>query len=146
TFSLALGNMQYADPLAALMRQGDEIETASFRPLGEALNDGKAELGYASLRHWLSNPMGPPGTGWLHLAHKAILAYMDQLGNANNVEGINNLLVAIQQTDPGLEMNRVVPRLVEMALPLSLRYQALTHTMFLLAINYLETDVILRLL
>lgn len=145
-FSLALGNMQYADPLAVLMRQDDEIETASFRRLEEALNEGQAELVYSTLTRWLGNPMGPQGKGWVQLAHKAILAYMDQLGNANDVEGINRLLVEIQQADPGLEVNRVVPRLVELALPLSLRYQALTHTIFLLAINYLESDVIMRLL
>lgn len=146
TFSLALGDMQYADPLAVLMRQDDEIETAAYRRMEEALNEGQAYLVYTTLSRWLGNPLGPQGKGWVQLAHNAIMAYMDQMGNANDVEGINSFLIEVQQADPGLEMSRVVPRLVEMALPLSLRHKPLVETVFLLAINYMDADVIMRLL
>jgi hypothetical protein len=146
TFSLALGDMQYADPLAVLVRQDSEIETATFKRLDEALSEGQAELVYSTLARWLGNPMGPQGKSWVQLAHRAILAHMDQLGSSGDVESINNLLIAMQQADPGLEISRVVPRLVEMALPLSLRYQRLVETIFLLAINYMDADVLTRLL
>ena len=80
------------------------------------------------------------------MAHQGALAYMDQLGNAGDVEAINDFLTNLQHIEPGVEINRVVPRLVESALPLSLRHQPLAQTVFLLAINYLDVDVLLSLL
>lgn len=145
-FSLALSDMSYADPLAMLLRRDSELESFTLQKLEDALQEGKSELVYATLSRWLGHPMGPQGAAWLELAHRAILARMDALGSASDVEGVNTLLVEMHQADPAVEVNRVVPRLVEMALPLSLRHQPLAETIFLLAVNYLETLVVMRLL
>ncbi|MBZ0300035.1 MAG: hypothetical protein K8J31_09855 [Anaerolineae bacterium] len=146
SISLALDDMQYADPLAVLMRQDRELETTTHQKLEAALNEGKAELVYATLTRWLGNPMGPQGRLWVQLAHQAILTRMDQLAQRGDLTEVNTFLIDIQQADPGVEVGHVVPRLVEMALPFSLRYKPLAETIFLLAINYLESGVIMRLL
>lgn len=145
-FSLALGDMQYADPLATLVRHNRELETVTRQKLHEALRDGNAELVYTTLVRWLGSPTGPQGSEWLQLAHEAILAYMDQLGQAGNIDGVNALLNEIQRADPGVEVSRVVPKLVEMSLPLSLRHRSLAETTFLLAINYLDVPVLTNML
>jgi hypothetical protein len=145
-FSLALGNMQFADPIAPLLRQDEALENDVLQKLDETLAAGQIELVYDTLTRWLGNPMGPQGHNWLQLAHQAILARMDQLGNNGDVAGINAFLIDIQRANPGLEVSRVVPRLIELALPLSLRHQPLAQTIFLLAMNYLDLDVVLRLL
>lgn len=144
--SLAMDDMRYADPLAALLRHDAVLETTARQKLEDALQDGKADLVYATLTRWLSSPMGPQGKSWVQLAHNAILAKMDALCSAGELEQVNALLIDMQQADPGIEVERVVPRLVEMALPLSPRHPPLAETIFLLAMNYLNLDVILRLL
>ncbi len=146
TISLAMDDMQYADPLAPLLRHDAALESAAHQKLEDALQDGKAELVYATLTRWLSSPMGPQGKSWVQLAHNAILAQMERLCSAGDLEAVNRFLLEIQNAEHGVEVGRVVPRLVEMALPLSPRSVPLAETVFLLAINTLNLDVILRLM
>ena len=146
SLSLAMDDMQHADPVAVLFQYDPELEQQARNQLQEALVDGKIELIYNTLVRWLGNPMGPQGREWIDMAHQAALAYMDQLGKDGDMQAINTFLTDVQSVDPGVEINRVVPRLVEMALPLSLRHQPLAQTIFLLAINYLDVDILLNLL
>ncbi|HLV37626.1 MAG TPA: hypothetical protein VKY59_21080, partial [Spirillospora sp.] len=144
--SLALDDMQYADPLALLLRQDHELETTTHQRLEAALNDGKTELVASTLTRWLGSPLGPQGRRWLELAHRAIIAQMDRLCSSGDLEQVNAFLLELQQAGPGVEVGRVVPRLVEMGLPLSPRHQPLAQTIFLLAVSYLDTEVLMRLL
>lgn len=145
-FALALGDTQHADPLSILLRQNPELEQATLQQLGDALAEGKAELVYATLSRWFANPLGPEGEAWVKLTHRSILMQMDALLKDGDLEAVNAFLEEIHTANLSVEISGVVPRLVEMALPLSVRDKMLAQTTFLLAINYLEIGLIQKIL
>jgi hypothetical protein len=144
--SLALGDMQYADPIAITLRQQPDLEVALQQVFVDKIQEGKAGLVYDTLSRWIANPLGPTGMKWVEVTHKAALAHMDALVKARDVKAINTFLESIHHADAGVEISRVVPKLIEMALPLTVLDRDLNLTVFLLAINYLDSDVLRRLI
>lgn len=145
-FALALGDTQPADPLSILLRQNPELEQATLQQLNDALTEGKAELVYSTLSRWFANPLGPEGEAWVKLTHRSILMHMDDLMKEGDLEAVNHFLEEIHSVNLTVEISGVVPKLVEMALPLSVRDRTLAQTTFLLAINYLEIGLIQKIL
>ena len=146
SLSLAMDDMQHADPVGHMLRRDPDLERMVQEQLQEAVTDGKTQLVYESLARWLGNPMGPQGREWIQMAHRAALAYVDQQGKAGDTEAITAFLKQIPNAEPGVEIERIVPKLVEIALPLSLKQKDLAQATFLLAVRYLESNVIMRLL
>ncbi|MBZ0295964.1 MAG: hypothetical protein K8L99_25615 [Anaerolineae bacterium] len=144
--SLAVGDMRYADPVSLLLRQHDDLNRETRRLLAEALEHGQAEAVYAALSRWLANPLGPHGEEWSHLAQDAAVDHMMRLVHSGDILAVNHFLETVHQAHPGIEIGAAVPRLVEIALPLSVQHQQLAETTFLLAINYMDTEVVERLL
>lgn len=145
-FAIALGDMSHADPIVVTLRQQPELELALQQQFGEAIQEGKSALVYETSARWLANPLGPVGMKWVDLTHKAALARADELVKAGDVKGLNTFLEGIQRADAGVEINRAVPKLIEMALPLTLLDKDLNLTVFLLAVNYLESSILSRML
>ena len=52
----------------------------------------------------------------------------------------------MHRASPGLEIGKIIPKLIEMSLPLSVLDRDLNLTVFLIAVNYLESDVLRRLI
>ena len=146
SFALALGDTQHADPIAVMIRQQPALEVALQTQFADAINEGKAGIVYEAISKWLANPLGPVGMKWVELAHRAALAHGDALVKAKDVKGVHTFLEQIQDADPGVEISRVVPKLVEMALPLTVLDRDLNLTVFLLAVNYVDSDVLRRLI
>ena len=146
SFALALGDMQHADPIAVMIRQQPLLETALQAQFADAINEGKAGIVYEAIAKWLANPMGPVGMKWVELAHRAGLAHMDSLVKAKDVAGTSKFLESIHNADAGVEVSRIVPKLVEMALPMTVLDRDLNLTVFLLAVNYVDSDVLKRLI
>ncbi len=144
--SLALGDMTRAAPVSLMLRQHDELNAETLRLMNSAVDDGHAEVVYNALNQWLANPMGPYGDEWTHLVHRAAVKQMEKLLASKDVEAVTTFLEAVHETHPGVEIGQVVPRLVEMALPMATTNPQLAETVFLLAVNYLDTEVIQRLL
>ncbi len=144
-FSLALGDMTHAEPIAINLRQQPALETALQKQFGEAINEGKAGIVYDAVSRWLANPLGPTGREWIDVAHRAALAQMDALVKARDLPGINRFLEQIQEAESGVEISKVVPKLIEMALPLTVLDRDLNLTVFLLAVNYVEPEVLRKL-
>jgi hypothetical protein len=139
-FALALGEMQHAEPIAIMLRQQPELERAIQSQLSDAINDGKAAIVYEALSRWLSNPLGPAGEEWVDLTHRAALVNMNQLAKQGDVSAVHTYLKNIQSAEAGTQIKRIVPRLIELALPLSMREKPLAETLFLLAAEHLETE------
>ncbi len=146
SFALALGDMQHAEPIAVMIRQQPELEIALQKQFSEAINEGQPGIVYEAVSKWLANPLGPVGMKWVELAHRAALAHMDAMVKARDLKKINSFLEGIQRTDPGVEISRIVPKLVEMALPLTVMDKDLNLTVFLLAVNYVDSDVLSRMI
>lgn len=145
-FSLALNDMQMVEPIAILLRSHPDLEQMVLQQMTDALGEGRSEMVFNTLSRWLANPLGPEGASWVHLTHRAILHRMDELIRAGQLEPINIFLEEVHRAHPGLELGGVVPKLVEMALPLGLRDRGLAQTTFLLSINYLDIETIKKML
>ncbi len=145
-FALALGDMSHAEPIAVMLRQQPDLEIAIQKQFGEAIQEGKAGIVYDALARWMSNPLGPTGLKWVELTHRAALGHMDEMVKARDLKGIHAFIDSIHHAEAGLEISRVVPKLIEMAIPLTILDQDLNITVFLLAVNYLESDVLTRML
>jgi hypothetical protein len=145
-FALALGDMQHADPIAPMLRQNLDLERAIETQFDDAIKEGKSLLVYDALSRWMANPLGPTGTHWVDLTHRAILAHMHTLVQKRDLKAINAFLEQIHRANPGLEIGKIIPRVIEMVLPLSVLDRDLNLTVFLIAVNYLESDVLRRLI
>ncbi len=146
SFALALGDMNPAEPIAILPRQQADLEQAVLRQFTDALPDSKAGLIFDTLSRWLANPMGPVGNAWVELTHRAALMHFDTLVKSGDIVGMVAFLERVHEMDPGVQMSRIVPKMIEMALPLSVRDQKLAETVFLLAVHYLDIEVLRKLL
>lgn len=145
-FALALEDMRHADPIAVMLRQRPDLEAAIQRQFDEAIQQGKAGLVYDALARWMGNPMGPEGVKWIDLTHRATVAHIEGLVQRRDLAGINAFLEQLHRANPGLELSRIVPRVIEKSLPLAVRDRDLSLTVFLLGVNYLELDTLRRLL
>ncbi len=145
-FALALGDMQHADPIAPMLRQNTDLEWAIQSQFDEAIKDGKSLLVYDALSRWMANPLGPTGSHWVELTHRAVQSHMQTLVQKRDLKGINAFLEQVHHASPGLEIGKIIPNLIEMVLPLSVLDRDLNLTVFLIAVNYLESDVLRRLI
>ena len=145
-FSLALGDMNRAAPVSLMLRQHDELNAETLRLMNAAVDDGNAEVVYNALNQWLANPMGPYGDEWTQLIHRAAVGHMETLLKEKDVEAVTAFLESVHEAHPGVEIGQVVPKLVEMTLPTAATNKQLAETVFLLAVNYLDTEVIKHLL
>jgi hypothetical protein len=147
TFSMALGDMTHADPIAVLMRNNADLAKATLEQFKTALNEGdNAGLVYETLVGWLANPLGPEGEEWQHLAHNAALVHLERRVKARDFEAIHNLLMNLQQTSSGVAIKEAVPRIVDVLTPLIPEDTALAEKIFLLAVNYMDNTMFKRLL
>ncbi|MCB9453343.1 MAG: hypothetical protein H6672_18075 [Anaerolineaceae bacterium] len=146
SLSLALEDMADTDSLAVTLRQQPDLERSILQQMQEAINEGKTELVYNTLARWLANPLGPQGTRWVDLVHQAAQSRMDNLVADKDVEGVMKFLGMVHEADPGIEVHRMVPRLIEQALPLSMQHRDLSETIFLLGVHYLDADTLRRLI
>jgi hypothetical protein len=145
-FALALGDTGPAEPIAILPRQQPDLEQAILQQFTDTLADGKAGLIFETLARWLANPMGPVGTPWVDLTHRAALMEFDALIRAGDLAAITRFLERVHEMDPGVQMSRIVPKMIELALPLSIRDRKLAETVFLLAVHYLDIEILRKLL
>ncbi len=139
-FALALNDMTHAEPIAPMLRENQALEQAIADQFEGAIREGKAGLVFEALSRWLANPLGPSGMRWVDLTHQAALARMEALVKEGDSAHINKFLELVHYASPGLEISRVVPRLVERVMPLALNDRELNLTVFLLAVNYLDID------
>jgi hypothetical protein len=145
-FALALGDVQHADPIAVMIRQQPDLEKALQEQFSEAIPTGKAGIVYEAIARWLANPLGPIGQDWVGLAHRAALTHTETLVKLRDVPGVNRFMEGIQTANPGTEISKVVPKLIEMALPLSVQDRDLNLTLFLLAVNHTDAELLRKLI
>ncbi len=146
-FALALGDMQYAEPIAIMLRQQPELERVTMGLMREALADGKIEIVYQALSGWLANPLGPQGMEWISLTQAAALAHTRDLVEAGDSAGVRAFLRQLHDSAGGqIEMSTVLPDTIALAQPLMERDPELADTLFILGAQYLIQELFVRML
>jgi hypothetical protein len=146
SFSLAMEDMSHAAPVATMLRANAELERSTLQQMSEALDEGQAWLIYDTLMSWISNPLGPEGTTWVDLTHRAALALVEELAQADDIDELNALLSQMQAAGPGVDLAHIAPRVIQAALPLAGADALLAENLFLLGIRYLHDSAFKRLL
>ena len=144
--SLALDDTRPTDPVVPLLRQHDDLAQEALRFLEDALAAGKAELVYATLTRWLGSAFGPQGDAWTGLACRAALAHLEHLLQGGDVQAVNAFLEEIHDAPSALGVGAAARQMIDLALPLAARDRGLAVTLFLLAANHADSDVLRRLL
>jgi hypothetical protein len=145
-FSLALNEVEDADPVAVLLHNNHELADSTLKQMNAAIGEGKAGIVYYILLRWLANPLGPQEHQWVELTHKAALTFLAELIRARDLEGINEFLESVDDASPGAGMKRIVPKIIEVTLPLSVRDAGLAQKLFVMAAIYMDADFVRKLL
>ncbi|NWF70942.1 MAG: hypothetical protein HXY40_17795 [Chloroflexi bacterium] len=145
-FALALGDMSQALPVAVSLRHSMELEREVLAQMANALREGKAELVFYALLEWLENPLGPQGARWVELLHVTTLKYLEALVKSGDVEGTNALIQQAVNANPGVQMARIIPKMIELALPLTVRDSNLALNVLTMAVTQMDNETLRHLL
>jgi hypothetical protein len=118
-FSLAMEDMQYADPVALLLRDDPDLEQAVLRQMDDAVVEGQSWLIYETLVKWMSNPLGPEGVAWVKLTHRAALTYLEELVDDNAADEINEWLQHLQSAGSGVAIGQMSDQIVRRVTPVA---------------------------
>ena len=132
-FALVLDEIEHADKLAVVVRGQPDLERVILQQMSEALVAGKADRVYRTLARWLSNPLGFNGMYWVELTQRAALGYAEQLAKAEQIEALNAFLGHARRNSGNVEIAPIIPRLIEIALPLAVENPVLAESVFVLA-------------
>lgn len=139
-FALVLDEIEHADKLAVIVRGHPELERVILQQLSEALAAGKADRVYLTLSRWLSNPLGFNGMYWVELTQRAALAYAEGIAQSGNVAALNDFFRHIRRNAGNIEIMPIIPRLIEIALPMAAQQQTLAENIFVLAAGSLQAN------
>ncbi len=139
-FALVLDEIEHADKLAVVVRGQPDLERVILQQMSEALAAGKADRVYRTLARWLSNPLGFNGMYWVELTQRAALGYAEQLAKTKQIETLNAFLGHVRRNSGNIEIAPIIPRLIEIALPLAVEQRALAESIFVLAAGSLPAS------
>ncbi|MBK8027558.1 MAG: hypothetical protein IPK19_40810 [Chloroflexi bacterium] len=139
-FALVLEEIEQTDLLSLVVRGKPILERVILQQMDDALGSGKADRVYRVLARWLSNPFGFSGMYWVEMTQKATVAYAEQLAQKRQVEALNAFLRHVRKNQWNIEVSSIIPRLVEVALPLVTQSESLAANVFALGASALAGD------
>ena len=146
SLSLAIQDMQYAEPVAVMLHNNETLARDIHKQLDDAVNEGLAHLIYEALFNWMGHPLAPQGRAWIELTYKAALSYLDELIEDQDHEGIDEFVENIQSAATGVAIGRVVPDVVAKLIP-QIEYDAqIAMPILSLAIQHIPKDQLSKVL
>jgi len=139
-FSLALDDMQYADPVAVILHKFPNLAELTLKQMHAAINKGKGAMIFQTLVRWMANPLAPQGPEWIELMHKAALAELKELAEEQDTNGMIAFLDNVRSIDSSMMMGKIAPEIIETAVPLVERNIALSTRLLLLAMEHLDDE------
>lgn len=146
TFSMAMDDVQYADPLIEFLSANPEIERAALRQMYDALNDQQAGTVYKLIARWLGSTSMAESEQWVSLAHRAAVAQVDNLAQSKSLDLLNAFAVSLLQAAPAVRLESIIGRLIEKMLPLTPQDATLAENVFLLAVAHMDSQRFQKLL
>jgi hypothetical protein len=139
-FALVLEEIEQTDLLSVVVRGKPNLERVILQQMDDGLANGKADRVYRVLARWLSNPFGFNGMYWVEMTQKAALAYAEQLARKGQIDTLNAFLRHVRKNQWNIEVSGIIPRLIEVALPLVLHSEPLAANIFALGASALPGD------
>lgn len=146
TFSLAMDDIQHAEPIIQWLSESPELEKTTYRKIEDALNNKQAGTVYKLVSRWLTDAKLAQPDQWVDLAHRAAITQIEILATNKSIDLLNSFSDTLLQSSPALHLNEIIGRLLEKVLPLTPQDARLAENTFLLAAAHMDTPVFKRLL
>src|SRR5690606_8946799 len=101
---------------------------------------------YDTLVNWMSNPLGPEGRAWVDLTHRAAIALIESLVQQRDYDELSILIAELHEVNPGVDIGRIVPRILQIVLPITPEDAHLSQNVFLLAVKHLDHKAFVSLM
>lgn len=144
--SLAMEEMQHADPIAVTLHTHPSLAPPVLAMLRGALDDGTGYLVFEMLLRWLESPLSPRGPEWVRLLHQSMMQELDVLIEEDDLEGVLEWLDDACQIDPSMQIEPLVMQVVDRLIPLVDEEADLSPRMLVLAMNTLDRPRVQTLL
>jgi hypothetical protein len=146
TMSLALDNTKHLDVLAPILMQTSSFSQQARQQLTDKLNNGKqGALIYEAMRRWFELEPELAKTRWSAVLQQSALAASNEYIEREDTDALKTFLSQLQTSDAE-QLKRVVPQLLQRLIPLLKHYPEFSTPLLLLAIQYLDTSALKRIL
>ena len=146
SFSMALGQLQHAEPLGIMLRQNKELADTALRQLQQAMKKGASGDIYDLLEKWLGNPLGPQGKEWVDLTHTAAFTYLNDVIDGGDTEEMASFLRDVDLAGATVVADKLLPRLIEISLPLAVMDPELARTIFVIGAKQMPAADLMKLI
>jgi hypothetical protein len=144
--ALPLADTERLQMLGRVVRGDEELENALLRQIEEFLSAGvHAGTIFDALVDWLSTTGGFRGLFWSEQAQRAAKMHADSLIRARDAAGLAHFLHSAGNAPPHVNMDSVLPGLLDQAMPLASDNDDLARMMFTRAAATYPTDRFMRL-
>lgn len=145
-FSIALEDTSYTDPVALTCGKFPTLAKSVHQMFMDALRAGKATLVFQTLARWMENPLAPQSPEWIDLLNRAALADLRDIVQERDAEGLKLFIGELQNMQSAHLVNRIVPKVIEVSVPLASEDAQLPSQILLLGMTYLDRPALRRLM
>ncbi|MEO0561334.1 MAG: hypothetical protein AAF125_04435, partial [Chloroflexota bacterium] len=136
TFSMALGELENAKPLGVMLGGNMELADTAYDMLQQALKNGAAGDIFDLLVGWLRSPSGPTGHRWVDMAHECAKIYLNDVIDDGDLDEVELFLSDVDKAGGAVVADRLVPELLQLAMPVAVMNTKLARTSFFLGCKY----------
>ena len=144
-FALALDDEPNADLLLGIAKGQPDLERTLLDELNAAVIEGKGDLVFRRVNHWLNLADGFSGMYWNDLLVRSGVATAELLAQAGDAERLEAFLHELRGSAHASDFAPVMPRLIEISYGLAGTNRQLAQTVFALAASFLPADRLQRL-
>mgnify|MGYP005836548025 CR=1 FL=1 len=146
SFALALDDTAHTDPVAVLCANNPGFARSVLGQLRAAMENGKASVVFRMLSGWLVNPLAPQAPEWIDLLNKSALLELRDIVSARDVESLKLYLQDIQSFPERGLIQRILPKVIEVSVPLASEDADLPSQIMLLGMSALDRQAFQKLL
>lgn len=146
SFSMALGELDHSRPLGKLLGDNRALADTAYEMLQDALAHGAAGDIFDLMVTWMVTDNGPSGDRWVTMAHECAKLYLNDIIDDGDVAEVELFMKDVDRAGVAVEAERLLPDLVEIALPLAEMNPALARTLFLIACKHVTTEALYTML
>jgi hypothetical protein len=146
SFSLVLNEPESADVIPAACVTSPAIAQAIADQLRIASDNGQAQIVYNLLERWLLRIPEASALQWHTLLHAAAKQVLKDLLAQGNGQGVVSFITRVQQANPALRLNEILPDLIRLSAGAARQHPKLAHIVFLAAVEALPPGDLYRIL
>lgn len=140
SFSMALGELEYAEPLGLMLGANPELSDTAYEMLQQALLKGGAGDIFDLMTKWLQNPLGPRGLRWIRFTHECVKIYLNDIMDDGDFEEVILLLQDVDNAGTDIAAEEIMPQLLKDAEQFALMDTNTAQMVFTMGCKYVDVD------